>query len=647
MSTNLILGTAGHIDHGKTSLIKALTGVNTDRLPEEKKRGITIELGFAHLTLGDYNLGIVDVPGHERFVRNMLAGATGMDLAMLVVAADDSVNQQTLEHLEILRFLNLPAGVIAITKVDMVEADWAEMVQEEVRELVKGTFLQDAPIVPTSSHTGVGIEELKSQLIAAADKATNSDRLLMGNAPFRMAIDRTFSIEGHGTIVTGSVASGEVNVGDELLIQPGQIPVRVRGIQNHDQSSEIASRGQRAAINLAGIHHDETSRGQELAANGYLKPSKIVTVNLRTLDENKKPLKDRTVCRLHVGTAEILCTVRLLDRDLIEPGEECVVQLFLNEPAVMIWNQPFVLRSESPVTTIGGGQILDSNANRVKKSDELYIEKLRLLKSDDAFVRASAITFVAGLSELSPDDFVRRAGIQNAAEMRERLISEKVLAVFKLSQTRNAYIHRDTLKILSDRIAAALQKLHEQNPLRSSFEKQSFLSGFSYLGESNLLDSLIKHMSQEKVVKSTARGLSLVGHGPSLSKNEANLLMQMVEWFREAGIESPSADACKKRATKNKESVPQLLQLAVNDGDLVEVAPDYFLHIETETQIKSVLREKLFDSKTHVAMSEIRDVLDTTRKYAVPICEYLDSIGFTRREEELRVLVEAEQSAAQ
>ena len=280
MTTHLILGTAGPIDHGKTSLIRALTGVDTDRLPEEKKRGITIELGFAELDLDDFRLGIVDVPGHEKFVRQMLAGATSIDLAILVVAADDSVKQQTREHFEVLKLLDLPAGVIALTKCDVSDDDWIDLVEEEIRELVFGSFLQDAPIVRTSSHTGEGIDEVKAALHQAATKAALARGASRHEAPFRMAIDRTFTIAGHGTVVTGSVSSGRTQVGDQLVIEPGHIEVRVRGLQNHDRKADSVHSGQRAAINLVGVRHDEVCRGQELAVDGFLNPSQLLTAQL-------------------------------------------------------------------------------------------------------------------------------------------------------------------------------------------------------------------------------------------------------------------------------------------------------------------------------------------------------------------------------
>jgi selenocysteine-specific elongation factor len=637
MTTDLILGTAGHIDHGKTSLIRALTGIETDRLPEEKKRGITIELGFAHLDLPPYRLGIVDVPGHERFVRNMLAGATGMDLALLVVAADDSIKQQTLEHLEILRLLKLPAGVIAITKCDVAQSDWLNLVEEEIRGLVADTFLAQAPIVRTSSHTGAGIDELKDKLKTAAEIANQSDRLLMIDAPFRMAIDRTFAIEGHGTVVTGSVSSGRAKIGDELSIEPGGISVRIRGLQNHDQAVEAIHRGQRAAINLAGVHHDQTERGQELTTRGYLLPSKLLTVNLMLLEHIKRPLKNRMRARLHIGTAELMCTVRLIGRESLEPGESCPAQLYLSQPAVAIWNQPFVLRSESPVTTIGGGQVLDPNAGRIRFIDEMTLKHLAGLSAPDGLERASAAAFFAGLQELTPADFVRHAGVKDAESIAQRLVDRGDLVEFQLSHARKQFVHQDVLNVLSERFADALKTLHLQHPLRSVFAKSSFLSGFQYLGDQSLLEAILKYTQQQKVIRVTPRGISLEGYGPSLSQNEQKLMLQILDWYLQAGLETPTVKACVQQATKNRESVPQLVQIAVNDGELIEISSDYLLHSDVEKKIRDQIAQSTI-MQEGATMSQLRDLLGTTRKYAIPLFEYFDRVGFTLRDGDLRKL---------
>ena len=402
MTIDLILGTAGHIDHGKTSLIRALTGVDPDRLPEEQRRGITIDLGFAELDLGEYRLGAVDVPGHERFVKNMLAGATGLDVALLVVAADDSIKPQTREHLEILRLLELESGVIALTKCDLVESDWADLVESEIRTLVADTFLAAAPLVRTSVLTGQGLDELRRQLAWAAAQAAHPPRMRRLAAPFRMAIDRSFTMAGYGTVVTGSVSSGRAQVGDELVLEPGAVTVRVRGLQNHDRPVDEVHRGQRAAINLAGVHHDEIRRGQELAAPGHLLPSRWLTVSLSVLDSAPRPLKSRSRVRLHVGTAELLASVVPLDCEKIEPGQTALAQLFLNAPAVTVWHQPLVVRSESPVRTIGGGRVLDSQAEKLRQPDAAVLQLLRDLDSPEPLRRASAALYFAGLRDWQP-----------------------------------------------------------------------------------------------------------------------------------------------------------------------------------------------------------------------------------------------------
>ena len=641
MSTDLILGTAGHIDHGKTSLIRALTGVETDRLPEEKRRGITIELGFAELLLGDYRLGIVDVPGHERFVRNMLAGATGIDLALLVVAADDSVKQQTREHFEILRLLNLDAGVIAVTKCDLVEEEWVELVEEEIRELVAGTFLADASLIRTSSQTGEGLDELKSQLEQAARKVASGGKLELRQGPFRMAIDRTFTIAGHGTVVTGSVNHGQTQVGEELVVEPGSIRVRVRSLQNHDRTVEQVQRGQRAAINLAGIHHEQIRRGQEVCSLGHLVPSRLLTVDLSLLDSAPRALKDRRRVRVHVGTAELLAAVRLLGQPALAPGEACSAQLFLSEPAVTVWNQPLVIRSESPIITIGGGRVLDPSAPRLNKPDSEQLEMVTQLGSENPIERASAALYFTGLRDWHSSDLSRTAGIESIETTTEALREQGELREVTLSPNRRVSIHRLVFRRLCDRIEAALHKLHDAHPLRAFFDRSQLAVGFRYLPDEAILLAALKEMQSTGRIKSGAKGIAVTGRGPKLSQNEQKLLAQLVEDLRTAGIQPPTVKQCQQRASRNQESVPQLLALAVANGDLVQVADDFFLHAEVDRQARESLTARL-QQVDGLTMSEIREVLDTTRKYAVPYCEFLDRVGFTKRQGDLRVLAQQE-----
>src|SRR5579884_1111805 len=407
MTRDLILGTAGHIDHGKTSLVKALTGIDCDRLPEEKKRGITIDIGFAALDLGDYRLGIVDVPGHERFIKNMLAGATGIDLAVLVVAADDSVMPQTREHLEILRLLGLRHGLIALTKCDLVDDTTREVVELEIRELVKGTFLEDAPLVPTSAHSGRGLDELKAAIAAVCARVEERT----GREWFRLAIDRSFVVQGHGTVVTGSVTAGALKVGDEVEWQPRGERVRVRSLQNHDQPVDEVHRGQRAAINLAGVRHEDVIRGQELATTGYLRPSRVLTLRLHCLADMKRPIKHRMPARFHLGTAEIMGTLSLLDCDSVEPGGWGLAQVFLDEPATATWGQPFVLRESSATQTLGGGQVLQPVAKKIRRRHLEMLERIERLWSGDARERALTVAWFGGFSGFTPADLVRSANI--------------------------------------------------------------------------------------------------------------------------------------------------------------------------------------------------------------------------------------------
>ncbi len=653
MTIDLILGTAGHIDHGKTSLIRALTGVETDRLPEEKKRGITIELGFAHLELPPLRLGIVDVPGHERFIRNMLAGATGLDLVMLVVAADDSIKQQTREHLDILRLLNLRRGIIALTKCDLAEAGWLEMVEEEIRDLTRGSFLEGAPIVRTSSLTGEGIAELKESIATAAKgigavagtpaesqgAESNSETPPQGDThtqPFRMAIDRTFVVEGHGTVVTGSVTQGRLENGQELIVEPGNIPVRIRGLQNHDASVDEIHKGQRAAINLAGIHHTQTRRGQELASAGYLKPSQLMTVNLKMLESVKAPLKKKTSVRFHLGTAEVIGRLNLLGKDRLVGGEDCFAQLFLSEPCVATWDQPFVIRLESPLLTVGGGQVLVPNADKIRRYNDEVEGQLQALRSEDAQTRASAAVYFNGVREWQPQDLVRSAGVVNCQEVMQQLLESDQLMAVAITPTRTVHLQHLVGQQICERILRTLVRLHEENSLRTSFRQEELANKFDYL-EATLFKALLERLKKLNKIHIGPRGISAVGCGPKLSANEKKLLEEVIRWFHQAGVEPPTYRQCEERATRNRDSVRQLISLAVANGDLVEISQDFFLHEVAERQVREKLEEHM-EGTEGVTLSEIRDVLGTTRKYAVPLCEYLDKIGFTQRQGDVRIL---------
>lgn len=637
MINDLILGTAGHIDHGKTSLIGALTGTNTDRLPEEKKRGITIELGYAFLSLDPYRIGIVDVPGHEKFVRQMLAGATGIDLSLLVVAANDSVKQQTYEHLDILRILDLPAGVIAITKSDLVEPDWLEMVQEEIREVVQDTFLADAPMIATSAKTGEGIDELKQAIGQAADIASRSNRRLRINAPFKMAIDRAFTIEGHGTVVTGSVSSGTAHTGDVLEIQPGNKQARIRSVQNHDHSAESVHRGQRAAINLTGVQLDDVQRGHEVAGVGHLVPTQLVTVELYMLKSVMKPLRDRKKVRFHVGTAELLGTVKLLDKDEVNAGEKAMAQIYLSEPAVCTWNQPFVLRRESPVFTIGGGRILDPNASKIKNPTSTDLGMLGQLSGTDEMERAVAAAYFHSNDGWDASELPRTAGVFETETIRDQLLNSGDLLELKLTASRNFLIEKQRFLQFCEQVLATLAKMHAEFPLRFKHAKSELESRFSYLEPKEILQAAIKQLRSEKKIELNESSIGLVGSGPKLSKGERNLLEQLCAELKSADLKPPTLKEILSGTKKNKDSVPELLRLASENGNLIPVSKEFYFHKDAIDSVKEILRDKLAGSDG-LTMSDIRQILDSSRKFTVPLCEYLDSVGFTVRDGDVRRL---------
>jgi len=635
---SIIIGTAGHIDHGKTSLVKALTGIDCDRLPEEKARGITIDIGFATLQVDDFRLGIVDVPGHERFIKNMLAGATGIDLALLVIAADDSIMPQTREHLEILKLLGLHHGVIALTKCDLVDETTREVVELEIRELVKGSFLEDAIIVRTSAQTGEGIAELKAAIADVCKKV----EARTGAEWFRMAIDRSFIVQGHGTVVTGSVTSGTLRVGDEVEWQPRGDKVRVRSLQNHDKAVDEVHRGQRAAINLAGVHHEDVIRGQELATLGYLQPSRVVTVRMYNLPDGKRPIKHRAPVRFHVGTAEIMGAVSLLDCDSVQPGEWALAQLFLDEPATATWGQPFVLRGSSATVTLGGGQVLQPVAKKIRRRHLEILERVERLWTGDPEERALTVAWFGGFAGFTRADLVRGAnlGPDQAAELIERLKARGKLVNVAISPARQLLLHADVIKELDERILQAVGRLHEQFPLMTTHDRQKVQSQLDYIGDEQLVHAAVDRLLQSKQLVGDLRRLGRADFKPKLSGNLRKLKDKLVAEFKEAGFQPPEPKSFAGQAGGNAASLKDLFDVCVAEGLLVQVSEDVFLHSDIEADMRRRLTERL-SSGPGLTVAEIRDLLGTTRKYAVPICEYLDRAGFTRREGDLRLLAKA------
>jgi len=624
LTRQLILGTAGHIDHGKTALVHALTGVDTDRLPEEKKRGMTIDIGFASLNLGDVHLGIVDVPGHERFIKNMLAGAAGIDVALFIVAADDSVMPQTREHLDILQLLDIRAGIIVITKTDLSDPDWLDLVEEEVRELVKGTFLEDAPIVRTSVKTGDGIDTLKQTLSEVCSGAASRKEAGL----FRLAVDRAFTLQGHGTIVTGTVWSGKVSVGDVLDWHPKAKTVRVRSLESHDQEVQHIEQGQRAAIGLTGVHHSEIVRGDEIAVPGYLFPSKCMTAHLHVLKSSPWPIKHRARVRLHIGSREVIARISLLTCDTIAPGQSADVQFTLAEAATATCGQPFVIRSESPLITLGGGHILQPVARRIRKRQTDLIDRLNQLISVDPIQRADTATYFFGLNDWTDLDLCRDANI--APEMASDLPTIDV----SISPTRCVRLHKDIHDKTTSRLIAAIKAYHQAHPLHAGMPHQQLATAIGKISAA-ILRGMIAQLISDGTLQGNEHAVLLEGFTPKLNQAQENLLANIISAYDNANYQPPDADELVDDQS-TPAMVRQLIDLAAGQGSLVHLGSGLYLHAKHER----AMREKIADRLNHVSgmtVAQIRDLLGTSRKFAVPICEYLDRIGCTRRSGDVRI----------
>ena len=632
----LILGTAGHIDHGKTALVRALTGIDTDTLGEEKRRGISIDLGFAHLDLDGQRLGIVDVPGHERFIKNMLAGAGGIDLALLVVAADDSVMPQTREHLMILQLLGVTRGVIALTKLDLAEASWIDLVEQEVRELTSGTFLENAPIIRTSTVTGAGLDDLRSALAGVCETVDRAPEPAHG-VPFRLAVDRSFVLPGLGTVVTGTVRSGRVAVGDELDWLPVGRTVRVRGIHSHGAGTETATRGQRAALNIPAAHHTEIIRGHEVASPGYLVPATLLTVRLNVLATSPWPLKHRGRVRLYLGTSEIMAGVSLLGPKMLEPGETCVAQLYCAEPVVAVCRQPFVIRAESPLWTIGGGSVLQPVANRFSRRDEHAVRRLEPLESDDEYVRAAAAVYFNAARPLTGYDLCRDACVSplRAGPVLARLDEQGITFVLGSGASARR-LHRDVYAELRDAVVDALRRFHHESPLMTAMPVVTLAQRLHYLDRAAVL-GVVRRLLGENVLTGNDQAVAMADFAPVLTQAQQRLHGAIVGAFEAAGLTPPAVAELSRDLDVAEELLRPIIELCVDQGHLARLGDGMFLHCDQEALARRRLEPELRASGG-LAMSEIKSVLGVSRKYAVPICEYLDRIGFTRRVDDRRVL---------
>ena len=629
---HLVIGTAGHIDHGKTSLVKALTGVDTDRLKEEKERGITIELGFSHLDINDVRAGIVDVPGHERFVKNMLAGVGGIDLVILVIAADEGVMPQTREHLAICQLLGVKTGLIALTKTDLVDSEWTELVKEDLIGFVKGTFLEKMPVIPVSSQTGEGLEALLQGLASLAEREEPKRK----TGIFRIPIDRVFVMRGFGTVITGTLFSGRIQMGDRVEVYPREIQARVRGLQVHGEAVENAGAGLRTAVNLQGIEHAEITRGDVLGHPGSIKPSYMLNVFLEHLGDAPRPLKTRDRVRFHAGTTEVMGRLYMISQETLEPGESTYAQLRLESPVATLPRDRFVIRSYSPIVTIGGGEILDVmprkhrrlRASALSHFQNLYTQdeagRLQIFLSD-AGTTGSTVRELTGRLTLTPEEI--RKQLQALAEDGSVRIVEKETGLS---------LSTENFEIVQKSILAFLRDYHKSNPLRPSAAKEE-VRGKTKAGRERIFAMALAELISSGQVAEQGANLRLSTHEVRVDAELAKVKGALEETFRIAGFQPPSPEDAIGNNKAKATSGQQILQVLIDECKLIRLKDSIVYHREALEEAQNRLIACLTEKK-EITAAEFRDLLGITRKHAIPLLEYFDTARVTLRVGDKRVL---------
>jgi len=629
---HVVVGTAGHIDHGKTSLVKALTGIDTDRLPEEKARGITIDLGFAFLEEpGGLTIEIVDVPGHERFVKNMLAGVGGIDLAMLVIAADEGVMPQTREHLAICSLLHIKAGLIALTKADMVEPDWLELVREDVAGAVRDTFLAGAPILPVSAKTGQGLDELRAALrtLAQSVPQRGTDQLP------RLPIDRVFTVRGFGTVVTGTLTAGALGVDDRVEVFPRKTEAKIRGLQTHGHPVTSARAGQRTAVNLQGLERAAIARGDVVGLPGTLVPSMLVDGTLELLKDAARPLRSRARVRFHVGTSEIMARAILLDRTELAPGETSFARFRLEGQLVARPGDRFVVRSYSPVVTIGGGTLLDVDPPRFKRRGPALVAHLTLLQTGDPeavleehvrHVGAAGVR-LATLAGRVPFGPAQLKGLLDALQAAGRVIAVE----------RDWFIHPESFARLSTLVVDTLTAFHHAGPLKPGMSREELRSRAGGADE-RVFAFLLSALSADGTVKTERDKVRLASHEVRLSPDQQRVVDRLEDDFLRAEAAPPSAEEALGRVGLGGGGEEhELFQVLVQAGKLVRVKESLFFHARAldtiQTKLVALLRER-----KEIGPADIKDLLGISRKYAIPLLEFFDQRRVTARVGERRIL---------
>ena len=631
---HVIVGTAGHIDHGKSSLVEALTGTNPDRLEEEKRRGITLDLGFAFLTLEGVRLGLVDVPGHERFVRNMLAGAGGIDLVLLVIAADEGIKPQTREHFEICRLLGIPRGVIAITKSDLVDADSLGLVRMEIEEFVRGSFLEGAPILPVSARRGAGLEELKDVLRRAAQAVAAKD----ATQHFRLPIDRSFAMKGFGTVVTGTLISGAVKVEDEVELYPARKRLRVRGLHSGGQQIERAVAGQRTAVNLAGIEHEEITRGMVLAPAGLFEATQRVDARV-TLLGSAPPLRHRARVHFHQSTAEAIAEVILLHEGAGElaEGGSAFAQLRLDKPLLLLPGDRFILRRFSPVETIGGGTVLDARAPRHKRKDAAVAPFLGVLECGKREEILGALV-EATPRGLTLAELLARTGW---IESETRATAEKLAAAKRVRMLGSAPIVVAPAQAVTDSAAAirkAVETFHRANPLLPGIPKQE-LRGKAGRARAEIFEAALSDLVAARALATAGDLVSQAGREITLSTEETRAKELIEREFESAGLTVPGFASVLAKLPVDAARAQKILQILLREKVLVKISSDLVFHRNTLLKLRETLTKYRKERGARLPITVFKELTGITRKYAIPLLEHLDREQVTRRAGDERVIL--------
>ena len=629
----VIMGTAGHIDHGKTTLIKALTGIDCDRLSEEKKRGITIELGFAFLDLGEDNrLGIVDVPGHEKFVKNMVAGAAGVDFVVLVIAADEGIMPQTREHLEICQLLGVSAGLVALTKIDMVDEEWLEMVKEEVAAYLEPTFLGGAPILPVSAHTGQGLDDLKAELrkLVAEFKPRRRSDL------FRLPVDRVFTMKGHGTVVTGTMISGAISLGEDVTLYPGSTTSKVRGLQSHGETVETAQAGRRTAVNLAGLEVDDVRRGDVLARPGSLFPSDVWDIELTVLESSRLPLKHRREIHFHHGAREVLARIHLLDRDELAPGETAVCQARFSEPMAGVWGDRVVLRSFSPLRAFAGGRVIGPAGHSIKRFSK-DVELLGQLASDKPEDVASAQLELAGPKGVSFAELLTMTNLETKG-------LEKTLGLLG-GQQRAVLFDKESRRYaggaLVDRLASGLldflAEYHRRESMKPGVQRGELASSWGRELPPKLMHYLLERLLKKGDIEADQEVFRLKGHKVSLASDQAKVRETILDAYSQGGATPPNLkDVLESLGMDAKQAAP-VLRLLQDQGDLVRIKDDMYYHAPALNGIREGIIG-FFAGHEEMSAPDFKDITGLSRKYLIPVLEYFDKEKLTVRVGDVRRL---------